>query len=169
MDFDLNDEIREFFSRLADFAETTQRRLGWFLLIAAGFSLALAVKLYSAESALWWNLIKCGLVLVPTLIWALIWSLLTQIREAPEVVTELATQHNLSFSDLRARVADDKPGLISLFGTIREIRNNEAYESVSEAIGSVTVLANPLFMIIAFAALAILFILTLVSPFLLML
>jgi len=158
------DEVSEFFARLGEFAETVQRRLGWFLLIGLGITILLALRLYTPGAALWWNVVKCGMVFLPILIWGVVWSLLSQIREAPEMVSSMAEEHQFSFSHLRAQAAGRKPGLISLFTTLRELRNNEAFDVFTDAIGSVTLLANPFFMILSFIMLVALITLVLVAP-----
>ena len=166
---DLGDEIVDFLARLASFAETVQRRLGWFLVIAFVLSTLLAIQVFSSQSSIWWNVAKCGAVMLPIAIWGLVWVLLSQIKATPEVISSLAADQDFSLSGLRALAAEPKTGLISLFGTVRELRNNDAFESVTDAIGSVTLLANPLFMILAFAMLAVLVLILLVSPVLLFL
>lgn len=161
---EIADDIADFLRKLAVFAAAVQRRLGWFLLLGLLASTVVAWWLFTVESAWWWNAIKCGLALLPILLWGFIWMLLNQLQEAPELAATLASRQDFSMINLRARLSDQKPGLWALFSTIREMRDSEVYESISDAVGSIVLLANPLFMIIAFAMLVILFLLVLVVP-----
>ncbi len=162
---DIKQEIAEFLDRLATFAAAVQKTLAWFLTLTGFASLLMAWQAYSPDASIAWNLLLCGLVLLPLLVWLLIWSLLSQLREAPEMVSDLAEDNGLSIASLRAHAANKKPGLISLFSTIRELRNNDAFETVTDAVGSITLLANPLFMIVAFIMLVLLFLLLIIAPF----
>jgi len=139
---DIGDRIGEFLTAVADFAAGFQRRLAWFLGIAAMASAYLAWLLYSPESLWWWNLIKCGLVLTPTLVWLFIWQVLGEMREAP--------------------------GLRGLFSTLRAFREEDGLEVVLDTLGGVTLLANPVFAIFAFIMSVLLWIFILLAPFLLL-
>lgn len=162
------DEITEFFDGFAEFATVVQRRLAYFLLLSVGVSSYLAAQLYSSSSSLLWNFVKCGVVFLPALIWLVVWALLGQAKQAPELVADISAGEDESFKELRKHIVGRKPGLLSLVGTIRELRNNEAFESVTDAVGSMTLLANPLFMIVAFIMLVILLIFIVITPLLLL-
>jgi hypothetical protein len=164
---DVLDEIGDFLERLARVANTVQKRIAWFLLLGLFASFAFAWQFYSADSSAWWNILKCGLVLLPVAIWGVVWALLSQLRKAPELASSLSRNQNLAMKNLRVQMAKPKLGVIALLSTIKELRDNDAFETVTDTIGSFTLLVNPLFLIIAFAMLVILLILILLAPFLL--
>lgn len=161
---EIKQEIIELLQSTADFAAAVQRKLGWFLGVGLIASLSLAWFAYSATSPTWWNVLKCGFLVLPGFVWLVIWLILGQMREVPELAANLAAREDLTFASPTLDITEKKPGIIALFSTLREIRNNEAFELVTETIGSVTLLANPLVAIFSFAMLAILWIFILISP-----
>lgn len=165
---EIKQELVDFFTAIASFADRLQRRLAWFLGICLVASLGLAWHAYSAVSPLWWNVVKCGLLLLPILVWAGIWLMLSQLQEVPELAANFAARDDYALNNISPDAVANKTGLLTLFSTIREIRNNESLAAIAESIGSVTLLANPIFAIFAFLMLVILFLLVIIAPFLLL-
>lgn len=152
--------------RLANFAAGVQRLLGWFLLFAGLASAFIAWRAFDAGSLWWWNGVKCGLALIPVLLWLFIYNVLNQFKEAPEWVSDLAERDDFSLVEFSA--ADGSFSLLKAFTTVRELRDNDAVEMVTDTFGSIAILVNPAFMIVAFAAMVVLFILMMLAPILLL-
>ena len=165
----IQSELVEFLEGVAHIAHGVQQKLAWFLLIALLASGGLAFKAYSADSQLWWNVIKCGLILLPVLIWVFIWSALSQLQEAPSLAVALASREDGLISTLESSGLSKKSGITGLYGTLRAFREEEGLGVVLETIGSVTMLANPFFALVAFLFMAILIMIILVAPFILFL
>lgn len=161
-------EITEAFSRLAELAASLQRKLSWLLLVGMLASTYLAWAAYSQHSYLWWNIAKCLTILMPALIWLIVWAILGQLREAPELAASLASEEDGLLANLHTVSLSDKRGMRGLFGTLRAFRQQEGLSIVLDTVGSVGMLANPLFAILAFIMLVILFIFILIAPILLL-
>jgi hypothetical protein len=159
---EIQQEITEFFERLAEIAEAIQKKLSWMLGIAGLASLFLAWSAYSADSQLWWNILKCGLILLPAVIWAFIWAVLGQLSEAPAMAADLSSDDGL-VANLKDAALGDKSGVRRVFGTLQVLRKQESVDVVLETIGSVTLLGNPLFAALAFVMAAVLFMLTITA------
>ena len=162
-------EIVEAFNALAELGASLQRKLSWLLGVGMLASASLAWAAYSQHSYLWWNIAKCMTILLPVLIWLIVWVILGQLREAPELAASLASEDDGVLANLQAMNLRDKRSLRGLFGTLRTFRQQEGLSVVLDTIGSVGMLANPLFAILAFIMLVILFIFILIAPILLLL
>ena len=162
-------EIVEIFDRLAALGASLQRKLSWLLGFAMSASVYLAWAAYSQHSYLWWNIAKCMIILLPVLIWWVIWAILGQLREAPELASALANEQNGLLTNLQTARLSDKSGVRGLFSTLNAFRQHEGLNVVLDTVGSVGLLVNPLFAILAFIMLVILFIFILITPILLLL
>ena len=149
--------------RIAAIARGTERKISY--LVAGGFaaSLYLAWELYSVDSALWWNAIKCGLVLLPALIWVFVWFVLRQLGDAPEAVSRMATAEDGLVANVKMLTEERPKGLRGVFRTLRVIQQEEAFSVVFDTIGGITLLANPIFALVAFIAAAILLLLFIIA------
>jgi hypothetical protein len=161
-------ELVELFDALAELATSLQRKLSWFLGVGLLASTYLAWAAFSQHSYLWWNIAKCMTLLLPVLIWLIVWAVLGQLREAPELAASLASEDDGVLAKLQSVSLSDKRGLRGLFGTLRAFRQQEGLSVVLDTVGSVGMLANPLFAILAFIMLVILFIFILIAPILLL-
>lgn len=150
-------------NRVADIASSIKRKLAFFVflgLVASGF---LAFSAFSADSQLWWNLVKCALLMLPALVWLFIWSVLAQLQEAPVLVSQLVADDQGLFNNVENLSLSEPNGLSGVFATLREFRQEDGLSIIFETMSGVTLLANPAFAIFAFANWAILFIFTIVA------
>ena len=146
---DVRDEVGGFLQVIADFADGFQKRVGWLVGIGLVFSLLLAYDFYSAESAWWWNAMKCGTVLLPALVWLLVWQLLGQLQEAPKMAAELVNQDQGLVDNLRLTYINEGVGVRSAFQALNQIRSHGGLDVMLETMGSVTLLINPVFALFA--------------------
>ena len=165
----IQSELGEFLQGVADVAEGVKRKLGWFLLVGLIASSSLAVQAYSPSSALWWNAIKCGLLMLPALLIAYIWNALGQLQEAPELAANLASSDDGLLGTLQSSGLSRKSAVTGLFGTLRTLRKEEGLGVVMDTIGNVTLLANPLVALIAFIMIVVLILMIMIAPLLLLL
>jgi len=96
---------------------------------------------------------------LPALVWVFIWSILGQLQEAPALAKSLLADKQGILSTTQSLSLREPRGLLSLVGTLRAFRREAGLSAVLETLGSVGMLANPLFAIIALIALGMLFIL----------
>lgn len=165
----LQQEIIELVQRVADIAGATQRSVSYLVFAGLLASAGLAWELYTPGGLLWWNIVKCGLILLPAIVWLFVWLVLNQLQEAPNLVAELAQQeegmlnnlHNLSFSQPN--------GLKGVFTTLREFRKEDGLSIIFDTIGGISLLANPLFALMAFISAALLVLLIIAAPLILIL
>lgn len=162
----IQQEVIEIVEKMASITETIQSKISWLVMLGVLASAYLAWLLYSSDSANWWNGVKLFIVLLPALIWAFIWYVLGQIKQAPvalEAFKESAETLSFSQQDVQKQT-----GLRGLFRLIRYLHQHQGVEVVTEIIGSVTLLANPLFAIFAGIMLVFLIVFILVAPLLLL-
>lgn len=165
---DIQLQVRQLLEQVADVADSTQKTVRYLVVTGVLATVFLAWKLYTPGGLLWWNLLKCGLLALPSLIWLFVWGVLSQLKQAPELVTELVSQEDGLFQNLSALSMAKKQGLSSLFSTLRAFKQEEGLEVVFDTIGGVTILANPLFAILALLSAFALVGLILLVPFVLM-
>ena len=165
----IQSELCEFLEGVADVAEGVKRKLGWFLLIGLIDSGALALQAYSSSSALWWNVVKCGLVMLPSLMIAIIWNALGQLQEAPQLAASLASRDDGLIGTLQSSGLSSKSGVVGLFGTLRAFRKEEGLGVVLDTVGNVTLLANPLIALLSFLMIVVLILMIMIAPLLLLL
>jgi hypothetical protein len=165
---DSQTKIAEFLERLASLASRLQRKLSW--LIGTGFAVSavLAWMAFDMDSATGWNVVKCGLIMLPSLVWVLIWSILGQLKDAPQLASALANRDDSLFQTIQKSGFSDAVNVRSIFSTLRAFRQEEGLGVVVDTIGNVTLLANPLFAIFAFIMMTIMIIFIVISPIILL-
>jgi len=144
------------FERVGTIAAGLRSRLAYFLGFALLASVYLAIKLYSADSALWWNIIKCGVFMIPALIWGIVWFVLGKLRDAPDVANDLIADKDEMLQHFSGLDIKQVTTVRGAFSTLKVLREQEGLEEVMETIGGVGLLINPLFvicMVLAFFAL----------------
>ena len=161
------DSVLSVVDRVADIAGGVKRKLSYFVFIGVAASAFLGWSVYSQESALWWNLAKCGALALPALVWIFVWSVLAQLQEAPVLVASLIEDDDGLFSNVQNLSLSEPNGLSGVFSTIREFRQEDGLSVVFETLSGVSLLANPLFAIFAFVNWAILFTLIIIALLLL--
>ena len=164
---DIQQRLTELLEQIAEIADGTQQTIRYMVLAGVLATAYLGWKVYTPESALWWNLTKCGLLALPCLIWLFVWGVLSQLKQAPELVTELVSQEDGVFQNLSDLSLDKKQGVRSLFSTLRAFKQEEGLELVFDTIGGITLLANPFFAILALLAALALIGIILIVPFVL--
>lgn len=155
--------------KIGDIANALQSKLRYFVVVGGCASLALAWKVFSSESAVWWNVLKCGSVLMPAMVWVIVWVVLNQLREAPNLVAELASDENGVLASLTEFSIEEPKGLHGVFSTIRAFRKDDGLDVVFDTISGVALIANPLFAALAFLSMAVLSVLILITPLILLL
>jgi len=155
-------------SRIGEIAEGALAKITWFVIAGLVASAGLGWKLYSADSALWWNIVKCTLVILPALIWALVWFVLSQLRDAPKLVASLAEDDDGVFSNLDQFSLKEPSGLRGVASSLNEFRKEDGLSVIFDTVGGITLIANPLFVLVAFLAMIILFLLILIAPIVLL-
>lgn len=153
------DDIVALLERIAGIASSVKSKLIYALVLGALASAYLAWRLVSPESGLWWNLLKCGLIALPTLVWLFIWSVLGQLQQAPSLVAKLVQDDQGVFSGTNSLSLGSPKGLAGVFGTLRAFRREDGLGVVFDAVGGISLLANPLFAFVALITLGLLFLL----------
>lgn len=151
------DTVYRVVERVADIAGSVKRKLSYFVIVGLAATVYLAWLVYSPDSSLGWNVFKWGVLAIPALVWAFVWSVLAQLQEAPALVSQLVEDDDGVFSNLESLSLSEPKGLSGVFSTLREFRQEDGLSTVFETLSGIGFLANPLFAIFAFAALAILF------------
>ena len=119
------------------------------------------------ESELWWNITKCGLILLPSLIWGFLWTVLGQLEEAPELAAKLASRDDGLVSQFAGTTLDQQTGVSGLFNTLKAFKQEKGPWIVLDTIGNVSLLANPVFVALCFIMAAVIFLFIVVSVLLL--
>ena len=137
------------FDRIGGIAETVFKRVRILLLLALLAAIYLASQFYAPESPWWWNLVKFIGPVFPVLVWGFVLTLLSQIKQAPDVARELISDddgllHNLADLDLK-----QVSSLRGAYTTLKRIRGEESLGEVMETISGVGVLLNPFFLVLA--------------------
>lgn len=159
----LND-ITKLLERVSTIAAGAQRKITYLVVVGLAASAYLAWQLFNPESAVWWNAIKCGLVMLPVLVWCFIWYVLSGLQEAPQLVSKIAQQEDGVLSNLQNLSLKQPDGLRGLFSTFRTFRQEQGFSVVLDTIGGVTLLANPVFAAFAFLCAALILLLIIIAP-----
>ena len=165
----IQEDITAILQQLAAFAAAFQRKLSWFIGAGMLASSLLVWMAYSADSSLWWNAVKCGAIMLPSLIWCFIWSLLGQLREAPVLAAALASRKDGVIAAFNDAGPQEKMGVHRVFSTLRAFRDEQGLGIVLDTIGNVTLLGNPLFAAFAFIMIAVLLLFIMITPLILLL
>ena len=160
------DKLEEILRGTANVAKSLQSKVGFFALLGFIASASIAWMFYSNESSLTWNLVKCGIVLMPAIVVTSVWLVLGKVVDAPKQISRLANEQGLinNLQKLGIKKPDSFRGLIS---TVRAIRSEDGLGSITEAVGGILLLSNPAFLLFAFISLAVLLVLIIIAPFVL--
>ena len=159
-------EISKVIEQIAETARGAQRGIRYFLFAGLSASAYIAWQVYAVDSPIWWNILKCGLVLAPAMIWVFLWLVLLQLQEAPELVSELAHQPEGLFNNLHELSLTQTKGLRGIFNSLKAFRQEEGLSVILETIAGISLLANPLFAIVALICAMILIGLMIIVPIL---
>ena len=158
-------EFSEVLESSANIANKVNSKVSILALLGLLASGSIAWLLYSQESSLFWNGIKCGVVLLPAIITCFIWRTLANIINAPDHFSSLINDDNGLVSNVKSLCINKPNSFRGLLSTIRSIRNEESLAEIMDALSGVLILANPLFLILAFISITILLMLIIISPF----
>lgn len=161
----LQQEFAEILVSSANVADKMKSKVAIFALIGLLASGFVAWLLYSPDSNLVWNIIKCGVVLLPALVTCFIWQTLANIVEAPDQFSNLIRDDEGIVSNLKSLSVNKPNSFRGLVSTIRSIRNEESLGEIMNAVSGVIILANPLFLFFAFISITILLLLIIIAPF----
>lgn len=151
--------------RIGAIADGAQRKLRYLVLIGTIASMSLATIAFSMDSPWWWNCLKVGLLLLPAFVWCVVLLVLNQLKEAPELVSQLVNDDNGLVENIQNFSLKEPDGLRGLFSTVRAFRQEEGFDVVFDTISGVGLIINPFFAFLAFFAMAILFVFILIAPF----
>ena len=163
-------KIKEPLQSAAEVADKVKRVVFYFALIGLIASVLIAAQLFSFESSWFWNLIKCGIVLMPVLVISFIWFILNNFSQAPELVSALIEQ-DAAVSSIDSKDSKDieKPkGLKGLIGMAKKLRDEDGLGVITDTVSGITILANPLFLLIAFICILLVLLLIVISPLILL-
>ena len=110
---------------------------------------SLGLQMISYSDSTWWWVLLALMLGLPLLIWMLVWYSLSQLRQAPELVSTLAEQPNGVLSSLSDMDSVRQEGLRGLYQTVRLFREQDGMDTVIDSIGGAAVLANPFFALLA--------------------
>lgn len=154
--------------RIGAIADGAQRKLRYFVFVGVLASSALAAIAFSIDSPWWWNTLKVGLLLLPAIIWCVVLLVLNQLKEAPELVSQLINDDDGLVENVQSFSLQEPDGLRGLFSTVRAFRQEEGFDVVFDTISGVGLIINPFFAFLAFLAMSLLFLFILIAPFVLL-
>lgn len=160
-------DILESFERIASIAKGAQRWIFYLLIFGLLVSAYLAWSAYSQESAVWWNIVKCGLILLPALVWCFIYSVLTELREAPQTVASLVHGEDSLFGNFSEFSVSKPKSLLGVFSIVRAFRRQQGLGVLFEAISGIALIANPFFAFMALLSWFVLVCFVFIIPFVL--
>lgn len=164
----MTDNILNTFDRVGSIAASVQRKLLYILVVGVIASIYLVVTLYSTESAMWWNIVKSGVVVLPVIICFYVYWVLGDLSGAPVLVRELADGDDGLLVRLKQLNVTQTNGLLGLVKLLRAIRREQGLADIFDVVSGMALVANPLFMVIAFLALIGLFAMILIAPMVLL-
>lgn len=147
----------------ANVASSLQSKVGIFALIGFIASGVIASLLYSSDSSLIWNLVKCGIVLLPAFILYFVWLTLGKVVEAPKQISQLTHGDGLA-NNLQSLGINKPDSIRGLISTIRAIRDEDGLGGISDAIGGLVLLSNPALLLLVFVNTVILLLLIFLAP-----
>jgi hypothetical protein len=163
------DKLLAVAERIGSIADSTQRKCRYFVLIGAVASAVLAFYAFSIDSLWWWNALKMGVLLLPAIIWCVVLLVLNQLKEAPELISQLVNDDSGLVENIHNFSLKEPDGLRGLFSTVKAFKQEEGFEVVFDTISGIGLIINPFFAFLAFLAMTILFLFILIAPFVLLL
>ena len=148
---------------VAGIAGATRNGLSY-LLVPGALATAYCVFLsYSADSTIWWNVLKISLLVWPVLLLLFVWSVLGDLRDAPESVGKLNQDTKVAFSGLKEVKIQEPKGLRGMFRVLNQFRREGSLGDVFDTVSSITLIVNPVFLFVAFLSAVILTLLSFVA------
>jgi hypothetical protein len=106
--------------------------------------------------------------MIPSLIWLLVLLVLKQLKETPDLVSQSLRSEDGFVQGIKNGSLEKPIGLRSLYSSVRAFRQEEGFEAIFDSIAGIGLIINPFFAVIAFLALALLFLFILIAPFVLL-
>jgi hypothetical protein len=163
-----NEELFRVVNKIGEVANAIEVKIRYFVMLGIVASSALSWTVFSVESAVWWNVLKVSMISMPALIWLLIWYVLGQLREAPELLAQLMHDEGGDLANINSFSVKEPDGLRGLLSAVREFQREDGLEIVFDTISGVTLISNPFFVLLGFLSMAALSILILIAPLLLL-
>ncbi len=145
------------FERLASIAEKLQKAVLYWLFLCGGAIALLAFKAFSIESVWWWNVFKIGFIVAPLVVWCFIWLALSQLSRSPSSVKQLLDDKDEIWQQVSEQELSQVASASGAFGLAKTLYRQEGLSEIVETIGSVGLLFNPLFLLVAAVASVLLF------------
>lgn len=143
------DQLLAVSRQIAETAQTIHRKIIFYVMFGIVGSGALAWQVYAPDNAVWLNVVLITLLLLPVLIWLLFLSLLSQLTDLPEQLTEAVDQRSEFLALTQQFKTDQKAkGLMALFSLFRNLKSSGVLQEVLEVTASLSLLANPLFILV---------------------
>ena len=154
--------------RIAAIAGTTQNFLTYILGVGALATFYLMWLAYSADSTIWWNIVKGLLLIWPVSILGFTWTVLGQLHEVPEAVGKLNQDTQTAYAGIKEVKIREPKGLRGMFSVLNAFRREGSLGTVFDTVSGITLLLNPLFLFVGFLSLVIVLLLSF-SAFLILL
>lgn len=148
---------------VARIAGATQKGLTYFLAPGALATAYCIFLSYSGDSAVWWTVLKIVLLIWPALLLLFVWSVLGDLRDAPDFVGKLNQDTKVAFSGLKEVKVKEPKGLRGMFSVLNQFRREGSLGDVFDTVGSITLIVNPVFLFLAFLSAVILLLLSFVA------
>lgn len=132
--------------RIASIAGATQHALSYFLGVGGVATLYLIWQAYSPESGLWWNGLKCVLLVWPALLLVFVWIVLGDLSDVPESVAKLNQDTRTAYSGMKDVKIREPKGLRGMFRVLNTFRREGSLSVIFDTVGGVSLLLNPLFL-----------------------
>ncbi len=143
------ERLANLFEQVADIAQSIQKKLAWFLLLAVVCVAVLAFKLISAEHSVWWNVFVGLTIGLPLLVWVFIWYVLGQLCDAPDLAADLMKDQDGALANLGEISVSQPNGLRGLAATVQQFRQHDGLETVFDAIKGIGLLISPVFLVLS--------------------
>lgn len=145
------DQLLQVSRQVAGIAQSIHRKIILYVILGAVGSGALVWQFYAVDNALWHNVILIVLLFLPALIWLIFLSLLSQVTDLPEQISEVVEQRaELGVISQQFTTQQKSEGLRALLSMFRRLKASGLLEEVLGATASLSLLANPLFLILLF-------------------
>lgn len=140
----------------------TQKGLSYFLIVGIVSTLYCLYLSYSSEVSHWWNAVKGIIIVAPVVLLGFVWTVLGQLREAPDNLAKLNQGTRNAYSGIK-ELKNEPKGLRGLFRVLNQFRREGNLFEVFDTVGSIGLMVNPLFLFLVFLAAVILFLLNFVA------
>jgi len=150
--------------RISSIAGATQKGLSYFLCVGGLATVYLVWASYSAESELWWNVLKGVLLIWPVAILLFVWSVLGQLSEVPESVAKLNQDTRTAYAGIKEVKIREPKGLRGMFSVLNTFRREDSLSVIFDTVGGISLLVNPFFLFVISLSSVFVVLFTLTAP-----